>query len=142
MPFSLELEKLGLHPLFDMASLKLPTVNNGIIVQRSYLNSHKDVMQRYVDALVEGIAKMKKDRAFAIGVLEKYLKVTDQQELSTTYDYATKNLFPSDPHVTVDQLQDAVNVLADKNPKVKSFDLKKMIDDSYVKSAVGRHLDK
>ena len=142
MPFSLELEKLGLHQLFDMASLKLPTVNNGTIVKRSWLETHKDVMQRYVDSLVEGVAKMKKDKAFAIGVLEKYLKVTDQQELATTWDYATKNLFPSDPHATVGQFQDAVDILGAKNPKVKSYDLKQIVDDTFVKSAISRHLDK
>jgi NitT/TauT family transport system substrate-binding protein len=142
MPFSLELEKAGLRRLFDMASLKLPTVNNGVVVQRSYLQAHRDVLQRYIDALVQGIARMKKDKPFTIGVLQKYLKVDDEQELSTTYDYATTNLFPSQPYVTTDQLNDTVQVLGKNNARVRSVDLNRMIDNSLVRSAVSRHLDK
>jgi ABC-type glycerol-3-phosphate transport system substrate-binding protein len=37
---------------------------------------------------------------------------------------------------------DAVTVLAETNPKVKDFDVKKIIDNSLVQSAVERGLDK
>jgi hypothetical protein len=37
-------------------------------------------------------------------------------------------------------MADAVEVLSQKNPKVKDFDVKKMIDDSFVKSAADRRV--
>ncbi len=137
-PYSLLLERQGLHPLFDMAPLRLPTVTNGIVVQHSYLKAHKDVMQRYIDALVEGIARMKKDKAFSVSVFKKYLKLDDDDALSATYDFSTKELFPSLPMIKTGHLADAVSVLSQKNPRVKDLDLSKMIDNSLVKSAADR----
>lgn len=142
LPYSLLLERAGFVPLFDLAKLKLPTVNNGVSVKRSYLKDHHDVVQRYVDALVEGLKRMRQDKAFAIGVLKKYLKLNDDQALNTTYDYAKQNLFPALPYVAAEQFADSVGQLSQKNAKVKTVDLNAMIDNSFVKSAAARHLDR
>jgi NitT/TauT family transport system substrate-binding protein len=139
-PYSIILERSGFHPLFDLAALKLPTVNNGIVVQRSFLKDHKSAAQSYVDALIEGIARLKKDRAYAVAVLKKWLKMDDDPAANATYDFAVDSLFPSLPHIKPEHMADAVEVLSQKNPKVKDFDIKKMIDDSFVKSAADRHV--
>ncbi len=141
-PSSYSLEKQGLHPLFDMASLKLPTVNNGIVVQRAWLNSHKDVAQKYVDSIVQGIARTKKDQPFAADTLAKYMKLDDKAAAAKAVAYADQNLFPSSPDIKADAFADAVAVLAPTNPKVQNFDVNKIIDDSLVQSAVQRGLDK
>jgi NitT/TauT family transport system substrate-binding protein len=140
LPYSIILERSGLHPLFDLASLKLPTVNNGIVAQRSYMNAHRDVVQRYIDSIIEGIAKMKADKAFATATLKKYLKLDDDQALSATYDYGVKNLFPSVPSIRPEHLADSVDVLSVKNPKVRDFDVGRMLDNSFVKCAADRGL--
>jgi NitT/TauT family transport system substrate-binding protein len=139
-PYSIILERSGFHPLFDLASLRLPTVNNGIVVQRSFLNGHKTAVQGYIDALVEGLARLRKDRTFAVGVLKKWLKLDDEPALNATYDFAVGKLFPVYPHITAEHMADAVDVLSQKNPRVKDFDVKRMLDDSFVKSAADRRV--
>ena len=141
-PSSYSLEKQGLHALFDMASLKLPTINNGIVVQRAWLNSHRDVAQKYVDGIVEGIARSKKDQAFAATTLAKYMKLDDKSAATKSVAYADKNLFPNSPDIKPDGFTDSIAVLSAKNAKVKGFDVNKIIDDSLVQSAVQRGLDK
>jgi NitT/TauT family transport system substrate-binding protein len=141
-PSSYDLEKQGLHPLFDMASLKLPTVNNGIVVQRSWLNSHRDVAQKYVDSIVQGIARTKKDQPFAATTLAKYMKLDDKAAAAKAVAYADQSLFPSSPDIKADAFADSVEVLAPTNPKVQGFDVNKIIDDSLVQSAIQRGLDK
>ena len=141
-PSSYDLEKQGLHPLFDMASLKLPTINNGIVVQRGWLNSHKDVAQKYVDSIVQGIARTKKDQAFASDTLAKYMKLDDKAAAAKAVAYADQNLFPDSPDIKPDGFTDSVAVLSAKNPNVKNFDVNKIIDDSLVQSAVQRGLNK
>jgi NitT/TauT family transport system substrate-binding protein len=140
LPYSLILERTGIHPLFDLAKERLPTVNNGIVAQRAYVSAHRDVIQNYIDALVEGIARMKKDKVFAVGVLKKYLKLDDDQALSLTYDYGTKNLFPSVPTIKPEHLADSIQVLGEKNPKARDYDVTKMLDPSFVKCAEDRGL--
>jgi NitT/TauT family transport system substrate-binding protein len=141
-PSSFQLEKQGLHPLFDMASLKAPTVNNGIIVQRAWLNSHRDVAQKYIDSIVEGIAKAKKDRAFAAQTLAKYMKLDDLDAVNKSVEYADDHLFRAAPTIKKEDFADAIDVLAQTNPQIKNFDVSKIIDNSLVQSAIDRGLDK
>ena len=139
-PSSFALEAAGFRVLFDMAKQKLPVVNNGIVVQRSYIASNRAVVQRYVDSIVQATAALRKDKAGAVTVYKKYLKDTDEA-LAKTYDYAME-LFPNLPYARADQMADSVRVLGANNDKVKSYDLSKMLDESFVKSAADRGLDK
>lgn len=141
-PYSYDLEKLGLHTLFSMAEQKLPIVNNGIVIKRSYLVVNKAVVQRYVDSIVQAIAKVKKDKAFAVGVYKKYLKIDDEIALGRTWEYATTQLFPALPYAKLDQFNDITLELAKRNDKAKTYDVSKMLDESFVKSAADRGLDK
>jgi ABC-type nitrate/sulfonate/bicarbonate transport system substrate-binding protein len=131
----------GFHVLFDEASLKLPVVNNGINVKRSFMQSNKDAVQRYIDSIVMAIAALRKDKAGGIAVYKKQLKVSDEDALGKTYDFAM-GIFPDLPYAKADQLADSVRVLGGKNAKVKEYDLSKMLDESFVKSAGDRGLNK
>ena len=63
------MERLGWHPLFDLAALGLPAVTLGEVVGRGYRDTHRAEVQAYVDSLIEGIAQVRRDRAFAIETL-------------------------------------------------------------------------
>jgi len=141
-PDQLGLESKGFHVLSNMADLHLPTANTTIAMTRAYVTANKDVTQRYVDSIVEAIAKQKKDRAFTIEVLKKYLKTTDEKALNATYDHYVLTVIPSAPFVRVDQFADAIATLGKLNPKVASFDVTKILDESFVKSAIDRGIDK
>jgi NitT/TauT family transport system substrate-binding protein len=139
-PDSLTLEAQGFHPLFDLAALKLPTSQGSIIVQRSWLAQHRDVAQNYVDAIVEAIAAEKADRAAAIAVLQKYLQTDDQQALGATYDYFVGEVIPSDPSPRPEEFTNDVEQLSVQNPAIRDVDLGKLIDASFVQSALERGL--
>ncbi len=131
----------GLHVLFEMASPKLPVVNNGIAVKKTFAASSRDVVQRYVDSLVQAIAALRKDKAGGMEILRTEMKVDDQSTLSRTYDYAM-GLFSELPYAKAEHLADSVRVLGAKNDKIKQYDLSKMLDESFVKSAGDRGLQK
>ena len=140
-PGSFALEAKGFHILFDMVSLKLPVVNNGITAKRAWLSANRDVAQRYIDSLVETISLLKSDKAGAEDVLKKELKIDDQKTLDGTYDASTK-LFPSLPYARTEHFADSLKVLTPKNPKLANFDVAKILDESFVKSAGDRGLAK
>lgn len=141
-PYSYDLEKLGLHTLFSMAEQKLPIVNNGIVVKRSFITANRSTVQKYVDSIVQAIVRVKKDKAFAVGVYKKYLKIDDETALGRTWEYATTQLFPALPYAKLDQFNDITPELAKRNDKAKTFDVSKMLDETFVKSAADRGLDK
>lgn len=141
-PDSVTLEAKGLHPIYDLAAQKLTAANTVIVVQRSWLNQHHDLAQKYIDSIIQAIARMKKDRAFTVGVIKKYFNISDDKAAETAYDFFTTEVTPSDPYPATEQFNDAKTYLGAKNSKIGGVDLNKLVDASLVKSAVNRGLDK
>jgi len=141
-PDSLAVEAKGFHVLYDLASQKLPSANTSVVVTRSFLTANKAVVQRYVDSLVQGIKKMKADRPFGIDVLKKYFKSTDDKAMGGTYDFYAQLVTATQPFPKPEMFADAQTILGAKSDKVKSYDVTKMLDTSFVQSAVDRGLDR
>jgi NitT/TauT family transport system substrate-binding protein len=139
-PEQLALEDKGLHILYDLAAEKLPAATDTIVVQRTWLNGHRDVAQHYIDSIVLAIARSKKDKEKAISVLQKYLNTDDQRALETTYDFFVNNVTPEYPMPRVELFADSVAQLSASNDKVKDFDISKVLDPSFVQSAMDRNL--
>jgi hypothetical protein len=100
------------------------------------------VIQKYIDAVVEGTARAKNDKPFAMSVLKKYFKSDDDRAMSATYDFFALDVSPSIPNITLDQFKTSIDELGKSDPKVKDYDVSKAIDNSFVKSAADRGLDK
>jgi len=125
-----------------VASQKLPSANTSVVVKRDYLNANRGVVQRYVDALFLGIKKVKSDRAFGVQVLKKYFQSTDDKAMGATYEFYALTVTPSQPVPRPEQFADAQTTLGATNAKVKDYDVTKMLDQSFTKSAIDRGLDK
>jgi NitT/TauT family transport system substrate-binding protein len=141
-PNSLQAEAAGTHPLADLASERIPNAQNSVTAQRTWLNANRPVAQKLVDSLVQGLARVKQDRAFTQGVMKKYLKYDDQKGLDYTYDFFVNEVWPDYPHVRPDQLTDGLAELSRSNDKLKSFNPSSMIDDSLVQDAEKRGVAK
>lgn len=141
VPSTLNLEKLGFHALVDVATLGGSSANQVVTVKRDWLNSHKDVAQRYIDSMVQAVVKTKADKADSVALLKKYYKSNDDAAMSVAYDYATKEALASRPFTKVDQFADSIATLSKSNSKIASVDVSKFIDTSLVQSAIDRHLD-
>jgi len=139
-PANFVLEAQGLHPIFDLAASKIPGALGLIATQRSYATQHRDVVQKFVDSVVEAIALEKRDEATAIKVLGKYLKLDDQSQLDKAWKYYTSQVLPDYPYPVTEWLPDAISVLSKDNPKVAQTDFTKMIDRSFVEDAQKRNL--
>ena len=142
-PEDAELVKAGLNVIIDLASQKLPAANTGIIMQRTFLNANKETVQAYVDSLVQARVKMKTDKDGAVAVLKKYFKFDDTANSLVAYDFfigGANPVTPVYPVVEVAQFKDAVTILGATNDKIKTVDISKMIDNSFMKSAQDRKL--
>ena len=137
-PDTAALFKAGYKVIMDLAAQNVPAVENCTIVTKKYLNDHKDVMQKYVDSLIQAIVAMKKDKAGTIPVMQKLLNVTDQDALSQTYDYYVTQIFPVYPTVATKEWLYSRDELAKTNAAAKDLDVTKVIDNSFVKNAQDR----
>jgi NitT/TauT family transport system substrate-binding protein len=137
-PESTTLEAQGFHPVYDMAKEKLPAANTVVAVTSAYLKANKQVVQEYVDSLVESIARLKKDRAFAEQVLTHWEKVTDRTLLDSTYSFYTQEVFATYPMPQVGQYAATVQALKATNPKLATYSVSKALNPSFVQSAQSR----
>jgi NitT/TauT family transport system substrate-binding protein len=137
-PDQIALEDKGFHVLYDLAAQKLPSVGDCIVVNRQWLDAHKDVVQRYMDSIVQAIALSKQNKEQSIPVLGKYLQNDDQRALGVTYDFFVGSVTPNYPVVRSDLFGDAIEQLGTQNDKIKSFDVNTIIDDAFVQSAMDR----
>ena len=137
-PETLDVEARGLHPILDLAALKLPTAQTAITVQRPWLEANRGVVQRYVDGLVEATARIKKDKPGAVAVLKKYFKSDDDAAMSASYDFFAEEVLPALPYPRPEQFKDALEQLGPSNPKVLEIRLDRVLDPSFVQSAADR----
>src|SRR5258707_12519454 len=137
-PDTAALFKAGYKVVADLAAQNVPAVENCTIVTKKFATANPGVMQKYVDSLIQAIVAMKKDKAGTLPVMEKLLKVSDQDALSQTYDYYVTQIFPIYPELTMDVWTYSRDDLAKTNPAVKGLDLTKVIDNSFVQNAKDR----
>ena len=136
------LEKNNFHMLFDMTTLGIPNAQGVIATKRAYAKDHPDVIQHFMDSLIESIARSKNDRAGSLPVLKAQLKLEDDAIAGATYDFFIGKVVPDVPTPTAAQFADGIAVLSRQNDKVRGFDVAPFIDASYVDNAVKRGLDK
>jgi NitT/TauT family transport system substrate-binding protein len=132
-PSIIQARREGYRELLDIASLGMPYASTGITVRRSYLQQRRDLVTNYVKAIVESIARVKKDKPFSVEVMSKYLRTTDKEILEGTYDISVTKYLKRVPLPTVEAFRSVVDELAQVNPKAKGQDPKRFYDDSILK---------
>ncbi len=137
-PMNVELEAHGLHTLVDLARLRIPAADITITARRSWISAHRDVMQAYIDAIVEGIGKVKTDKAFAVATIKEYFKSDDDKAMAAGYDFFIREILTAMPYPRAAQFASSLDELAKSNDKVKGFDVSKILDDSFLRSAAAR----
>jgi len=137
-PESSVLTKAGFKVVVDLAKEKVPATDNALIVGKTYLRANTAVVQRYVDSLIQALAKARNDKPAAVAVLKKMLNLTDEQSLSETYDFYFGGVFPVYPHPDLAAFESSRVQLIQTNPKVADLDPKRLIDDSFVADAEKR----
>jgi ABC-type nitrate/sulfonate/bicarbonate transport system substrate-binding protein len=139
-PEHLAVEAIGLHPLFDLASLKLPAANTAVVLQRSFVSANRPVVQRYVDSLIEATVQLKRDKPGTVAVLKNYFKSDDEKAMDVTYEFYAKEVLTELPFPKPEQFKDSVEQLTVTNPRVREVDLGKLLDTSFVQNAADRGL--
>ena len=79
-------EKAGAQLMTRIADLGIQYQAAGLVTTRTYLQGHRDVVVKVVQAMIEAVHRFKTDRAFAMKVMGQYLKTDDGQVLQASYD--------------------------------------------------------
>ncbi len=129
-PTIIQARREGFREILDIASLGTPYAANGITLQRSFMQQRREIAANFLRAFLEAIARVKKDKPFAMEVMEKYLRTKDRELLDETYEFAITKYLKSRPYPSAEAFRSVVNELAQVNPKAKGQDPRRFYDDS------------
>jgi ABC-type nitrate/sulfonate/bicarbonate transport system substrate-binding protein len=114
--FAYRAKKEGLRTLIDYSTVGLDYQHSGIGTTKSFVEKNSKLTTSFLKAMIEGIHRMKTDRAFAIKVIERHLRVHDPETLKIAYEYNVPPL-PTVPYVNLKGLKFLLDTIAESNPK-------------------------
>jgi NitT/TauT family transport system substrate-binding protein len=122
-------EKLGFQVLIDLRKLPLTYSTQGIVVNKEYLRAQRSTVKRFLKVYIEGIKIFKTDKEFSMDTLARYIKTSDRDILSKTYD-VYREAWETVPLVRREGIQQALDSIAEaKNAKLN---LDSLIDNSLI----------
>jgi len=131
-PTSFHAEKLGLKTLYDLSESDVEVPTTTIAVSRAYANKHRDIVLRFLRAYLEGSHRLLTDRDMGIKALRRYGGVQDPELLAATYNLFTSKYIKKVPVLSVRAVQNALNLVAESNPKAKNHKPEEFMDTSYL----------
>jgi NitT/TauT family transport system substrate-binding protein len=136
VPAILRAKKANMRELLDMAKLEATIHQNGVVTTRKYLKTNEDVVRRFLRAYIEGAVRAKREKAFATGVMAKYLGTNDREILDDAYERVILHL-EIPPYPTVEGVSVLLKTLEKTQPKAREAKPEDFIDARLV-----RELDK
>src|SRR5581483_9110033 len=130
--FASRAKKAGLHTLIDYSTIGLDYQHSGIGATRSFIEKHRDLTTNFLKALIEGIHRMKTDRAFALKVIERHLRTSDPETLKVAYDYNVPNV-PDLPYVNLKGIEFLLKYIGESNPEAKRLKPEEIGDNGPLK---------
>ncbi len=121
----LRLSKLG-YAVLAQVSLNYPYL--GPVVAARFLRENPAMAEAFVKALVEGIARFKRDRIEGIKALSRYMKSSDADLLSKAYDFIANEFYAESLEPNAEGFQQLVDEVASRDPLAKSATLAQVFD--------------
>lgn len=131
-PTSTSARDLGYRPLLHIPDLGREFTFSGIAAKRSFVHSQPEIVRAYMGALADGAKVYKEDQRAALRVLRKYLRAEDRILEAGYKEY--EKAISSPPHPGIKGLEAVRDSLVDSTPQLKTLDLKKFVDDRFVKA--------
>lgn len=127
--FAYQAKKMGLRSLLDYSTIGLDYQHSGIGTTRSFVTKNRDLVSHFLKAMIEAIHRLKNDQAFAFKVIERHLRVSDNETIRAAYDANVPPL-PLVPFVNLKGLKFLLDTMVETNPKAKSLKPEQVGDNS------------
>jgi NitT/TauT family transport system substrate-binding protein len=131
-PTSTAARDLGYRPLLHIPDLGREFTFSGIAAKRSLVQSQPEVVRAYMAALTDGAKVYMEDSRAALRILRKYMRADDRILEGGYKEYAAA--ISSPPYPGLKGLEAVRDSLVDSTPQLKNLDLKKFVDDRFVKA--------
>lgn len=136
-PYTSTLRRLGLPLLIDLIG-KVEFASTSHAIRRADLERRRDVMQRFVDAVVEGNRYFLTHRRESIAIMSRYLRTSDAASMEESYDLYAKRMMVETPMPSPSAFRAAIEYVARDAPAAAKLRAEDLYDTTLVESAVAR----
>ena len=130
-PASFQMERSGFRSVVSL--LDVPYQNVGLVVRRSRIDELASRLTPLLRAVRQGIDRYYSDKPFAMKVIGKYTKETDQEVLDRTYEFYKKAGFRREMVTSEPGLQGMLDFLSETIPEAKNAKPPQFFDDRFVR---------
>jgi ABC-type nitrate/sulfonate/bicarbonate transport system substrate-binding protein len=130
-PASFQMERSGFRSLVSL--LDVPYQNVGLVVRRSRFDELAGRFVPLLRAVRDGIDRYYADKPFAMKVIGKYTKETDQEVLDRTYEFYKRAGFRREMVTSEPGLQGMMDFLSETVPETKNAKPAQFFDDRFVR---------
>ncbi len=131
-PTSTAARDLGFRPLLHIPDLGREFTFSGIAAKRSFVHNQPEIARQFMAALTEGAKIYTGDSRAALKTLRKYLRA-DDRVLQAGYKEHDRAI-SSPPYPSLKGLEAVRESLVDSTPALKQADLRKFIDDRFIRA--------
>jgi NitT/TauT family transport system substrate-binding protein len=134
-PDTVALEHAGARTLLDLVALGVEAPSVQVIASARMVREEPVLLQRFVNALLEGTAVAKRDRERALRVLADHVN-GDDVALSETYELFVQKLAPRAPYPAITGVRRAQRALSAADPRAAAVDPTTLVYRGFVQQAV------
>lgn len=130
-PTNSRARKAGFNELMNLAKEGPEFVSVAVGASRSYIKANEDIVRRVVRSYAEGVQIFKTNKATAQRMMQKYLRVKDQDILDDAYNQFREYLeYP--PYVTRKAIENVIADVATTDPAAKNSKPEDFMDMRFV----------
>jgi len=134
-PASFKMERDGFHSLVSL--LEVPYQNVGLVVRKSRIDELGPRLVSLLRAVRSGIERYYADKPFAMKVIGKYAKETDNEVLDRSYEFYKKAGFRRELVTSEPGLQGILDFLSESIPEAKTAKPSQFFDDRILRQVNG-----
>jgi hypothetical protein len=86
-----------------------------------------------IKAMIEAIKRVKDDRELGYRLMKKYMRVDDGEILEGSYTSALPTFPERAPYVSIEAIEQTIELLASRNPKIQGLSPKSVVDHGILK---------
>ena len=132
LPTNLIAERAGFPFIEDTKQHNIAVLPSAIVVRRAYLDADPAVVKRYLQAHIEAVELIRRDKELAKRVLGSNTDTDDQELLDRSYEIFVSDL-QAVPYPSAEAIQGSIDVVAREQPEVRNTRPADLADDRLVR---------
>ncbi len=104
----------------------------GIVVRKTYLAAHRQVVKNFIAGYSEGVAMLQRDKEGSKKAIAKFLQTADPEVLEASWQFGV-DVIERIPNLDPEMFKLVLEERAQTRPEVKKFKPEQFFDDSVVK---------